>query len=172
MDKKEIYFSNDVFKEVGEKHGINPKVVEEVFNSFLDSYKDQIVEDDGLVYEMPYMGEMMIHKTEASRKIDSYLKRSQRETNPKLKEKYKNIANNYIVRVKKISIEMEKMKRKRTFKNQYHRKKLLYKKFGMTSAENIKRKNLFMGHSLEEVAEMQNEYAYKYYKKNNLPVTL
>lgn len=172
FSKKEIYFTKDVFRNVSEKNKVNPKIVEGAFNSFVKYFKQNIEDTDNILYPLPYLGEMMITHGDALREMDKFRKRASRERNKEEKARLLKVSQNYRVRVKKIRIELEKTKRMRIHVNRDQRKKLWTRKYGLSRPENIKRKENFMNHTLEEVMNKQNEYAYKHYKEKNLPVTL
>lgn len=172
IEKKEIYFSKDVFRNVAKKHGVSEKIIEKAFNSFIQSFKTNIEETDDILYPLPYLGEMMITEGDARREYNKFKKRASREKNKIEKERLSRISKNYLIRIKKIRIEVEKMKRVRISQVPGGARKMWSRKYGMTEPENIKRKNLLMGSTLDEAIKRQNDYAYKYYEKNNLPVTL
>lgn len=171
-NKKEIYFDKDVFKDVAKAHSINPKVVERTFRSFLTSFKKNIEETDGIMYNLPYLGEMMISHGDALREMEKFKKRAQREKNKVEKERLLQVTENYRVRVRKIRIELEKIKRYRSRIKRSHKRIMWVRKIGMSTPENTRKKENLMGQSLDEVIRRQNEYAYKHYKDKNIPVTL
>lgn len=172
IKKKEIYFSKDVFKSVGEKHSLHPKHIEKAFISFLTSFKKNIEETDSILYEMPYLGEMMITKGDSLRNMEKFRKRSIRTKDKAEKEKYKEISDRYKIRAKKITIELEKLKTGRKYLSKKRRKKMYARKFGLTNPDNMTFKKILYNTTIEEAIKMQNEYAYEYYKRNNLPITL
>lgn len=172
MNKKEIYFSRDVFEDVAKQLNLSPKVVEQAFNSFLKSYKKEIEETDDLIYALPYLGEFMISKGDASREIEKLKKRYYRTESVEDKEQLGKKIERYRIRLKKIKIELEKMKHNRKYLTRLQRDVVLARKQGLSSPENIHRKKLLYNTTFEEAMKKQNEYAYKYYEDNNLPVTL
>lgn len=172
QNNKEFYLTRDVYRDVSEKLNISPKIVEEVFTSFLKSFKTNIENTDDILYDLPHLGEMMINKTDALRELNKYKKRSEREKNPVEKERLKNVCHNYRVRIKKIRIEIEKIKKRRGFMHRSKRSILYSRKFGISTPENIKRRKNFKGLTLDEVMKRQNDYAYKFYKENNSSVVL
>lgn len=162
---KEIYFSKDVFKQVAERQGVSIKVVEKAFKTFLKYYKKQLEEGDGIIYELPYLGEMILSKTDANKELEKYRRRYYREKDPKEQERLRKVVDNYRIRLKKIKIEVEKIKRHKGYLRKEVRQKMIQRKMSMTTPDNIRKRSLLMGHSLEESMKKQNEYAYKHYEK-------
>lgn len=165
---KEIYFSNDIYQEVGKKLNVNPKIIEQAFLSFLRNYKKDIEEGDSIIYSLPYLGDMMISKTDAQKEIRRLEKRKERAKKAEEKEDIQKKIDNYRLRLKKIKVEIERLKHNRTYLNSHKRKRMKSIQMGLTTPENIKRAKLFMSHTLEEVMNKQNEYAHNYYKNSNL----
>ena len=172
MIKKEIYFTSDVFKEVSNKLGVSSKIVEKVFNSYINSFKQNIEESDDIVYKLPYLGELMISKGDCSREIEKLNKRHTRREDVEEKKRLAQQIKNYRIRLKKIKIEVAKINRMRGYMRREKRQLLMLKKLALTTPENIRRKTLLHGTTLEEAMQKQNDYAYSYYEKNNLQVTL
>ena len=172
MDKKEIYFSSDVFKEVASKLGLTQKVVEKAFNSYLKSFKENIEDSDDIIYRLPNLGEFMITKADCGREIEKLKKRHFRSNSIDEKEKLLQQIKNYRIRLKKIKIEVEKIKKIRGYMRREKRELMNMRRLGFTTPENMKRKTLLYGTTIEEAMQKQNEYAYEYYEKNNLPITL
>lgn len=167
---KEIYFGQDVIKTVSEKLGYRDFIVEGVLNTFIESFKRRLEDTDELVYNMPYLGNMILSNTEAKTELMKYMKRAQREKDPVEKERLKQVVKNYRIRYKKIKIELEKYKHKTGWKNKWKRARLIKMYISLTSRGALSRKKYLKGKPLEEVMRLQNEYAYNYYKKRNLPV--
>lgn len=172
MTKKEIYFSKDVYTEVAKRLNLTETQVESVLSSYLESFKENIQDTDDIVYKLPFLGNLMITKADAGREIEKLRKRQFRETDPEVKIKIGKSLENYRVRLKKIKIELEKMKHNRTYMVRSKKDRLVATKMALTTPENVKRKSFLFNTTIEEAMHNQNEYAYKHYEKNNLPITL
>lgn len=170
IEKKEIYFTKDVIKYVANKNNVTQRKVEEALTQFLSFYKQYIEDTSYIMYDLPYLGEMTITISEAKREIERISKRYQREKNKVEKERLANAVSNSRIRLKKIKIEVAKLKKKRGYFNRFKRNRMIVRKNGFTKPEPIKNTKLYRGETFEEVIRRQNEYAYKHYKKLNKPV--
>lgn len=54
--KKVMYFTNDVVKDVSNKTGFSVEVIKDVWDSYMESFKDYLIETDSLFYVLPYLG--------------------------------------------------------------------------------------------------------------------
>ena len=141
-NEKEIYFSKDVFKQVADRQGVSIKIVEKAFKTFLKYYKKQLEEGEDIIYELPFLGEMILSKVDANRELEKYRRRYYREKDPQEKERLLGIVNNYRVRLKKIKIEVEKIKRHRGYLRKEVRQKMINRKMAMTTPDNIRKRRL------------------------------
>ena len=172
INKKEIYFSNDVYSRVATNLNIPQRKVESVFNSFLNFYKRFIQETDGILYDLPHLGELSLTENEALTELEKFKKRHQREKNKEEKLRLEKVIQNYRIKIKKIRVEVEKFKNKKAYINpNKYNNIFLSRGVNLIKSQSIKNKRLRMGLSLDEVMKKQNEYAYKFYEKNNIPVT-
>ena len=166
--KKEIYFTNDVIREVCKRTKLPEIYVKEVFSHYLSELKNEILETDYLFYGLNPLGVLSINRKELNRNIRKYKNKFYKEKDPEKKAKYKRYWDNFKIREKRMRVEEEK------FKSVYPNtlSKVIMKKARNTMLKPAKFESKYYTDSipLREAADLQNEYAYRWYEKNNKPV--
>lgn len=166
--KKEIYFTNDIFREASNKVGVPEILVKEVFNDFIKHFKEHILETDYLFYGLKPLGILSINKKDLDKNVRKFTTKYYRETDEVKKEKYKLYLDNFKVRTKRMWIEEEKFKV--IYPEIYHKVFLNKEKNSMLKPSKFDSSYYNNRVKLKEAEKLQNEYAYKWYDKINKPL--
>lgn len=166
--KKEIYFTNDVLREVSKRTSVSENLVKEIFNDFMKDFKQYILETDYLFYEMNPLGTFSINQKELDKNIKKLSNKYYKEKDESKKEEYKLYLDNFNVRAKRMRVEQEKFKiiYPEMF-SQVHLKREKNSMFKPSKFDSYYYNNHV---KLKEAAELQNKYAYNWYKAQNKPV--
>jgi hypothetical protein len=166
--KKEILFTNDIFREVSKRISVQEPLVKEVFNDFMKDFKQHILETDDLFYGLTPLGVMSINKKDLDKNIRKLTNKHYKETDEIKKQKLKQYLENFKVREKRMRVEQEKFKViypdliSKVFLNKTRNAMFKPSKFEASYYTNKVK--------LKEAEQQQNNYAYNWYKKQGKPI--
>jgi hypothetical protein len=166
--KKEIYFTNDVFREVSKRISVPENIIKEVFTDFIKDFKQNILETDYLFYELHPLGTFSINQKDLEKNIKKLSNKFYKEKDDVKREEFKLYLENFRVREQRMRVEQEKFKVIYPEKfSQVHLKREKNSMFKPSKFDSYYYNNHV---KLKEAAELQNKYAYNWYKSQNKPV--
>ena len=167
--KKEIYFTNDVFREVSKRISVPEPLVKEVFNDFINDLKQYILETDSLFYGLNPLGTLSINKRELDKNIRKLSNKIYKEKDDVEKQKLQLFLDNFKIREKTMRIEHAKFETiyQEIFSKDYFKRE----KNAMFKPAKFEAPYYNDRTKLKEAAQMQNNYAYNWYKKNDKPIS-
>lgn len=166
--KKEIYFTNDVFREVSKRISVPETLVKEVFTHFIKDFKQHILDTDDLSYGLTPLGVVSINKKELDKNIRKFSNKFYKETDEVKKEEYKKYLDNFKVREKRMRVEEEKFKV--IYPETISKVSLKKAKNAMFKPSKYEANYYTNSVKLREAAQLQNNYAYNWYKKQDKPI--
>lgn len=166
--KKEIYLTNDVIRETSKKLGVPERQVKEIVTDFLKDFKQYILETDYLAYSFLPLGVFHTNVREVNKLSNRLTTRYYREKDKKKKAENKIYADNFKMRQKRIRVETEKFKYEypeemsKVYLNKVKNALLKPQKYQASYYNNQT--------TLREAVNLQNAYAYDWYKRMNKPI--
>lgn len=166
--KKEIYFTNDVFREVSKRISVPEALIKEVFNDFILDFKQHILETDDLFYGLTPLGVLSINKKDLDRNIKKLYNNFCKEKDEDKKKNLELYLGNFKMRDKRMKVEQEKFKF--IYPEMFSKVHLKKERNAMFKPSKFEAKYYTDGKRLREAEQLQNNYAYNWYKKNNKPI--
>lgn len=164
--KKEIYFTSDIYNEVAKMNKIKPERVKYIFETFMELFKEFLEETDEISYTVPYLGRLMIGERTAEKQWNRYHSKIHRTDNRFEVERFKMARNNFDIRIKKIRIELNKIRRKKRYDH------FMQKRQAQVIAHVLKDSpaiNMMGKHEKAfENIKKQNNYAYNFYEEMDI----
>lgn len=166
--KKEIYFTNDIFREVSKRISVPESHVKEVFNDFIKDLKQHILDTDDLSYGLTPLGVLSINKKELDKNIRKFSNKYYKETDEVKKQEYKRYLDNFKMREKRMRIEHEKFKV--IYPETISKVSVQKAKNAMFKPSKYEAAYYTNSVKLKEAEKLQNNYAYNWYKKQGKPI--
>lgn len=145
---------------------IKPERVKYIFETFMSLYREYLEETDEIVYTIPHLGRLMIGEKEAEKQWNKYHSKIHRSDNRFEVERFKIARNNFDTRIKKIRIELNKIRRKKRYDH------ILQKRKARVIAHTLKGNSTIntmgkRGEIIENIKK-QNNYAYNFYEEMDI----
>lgn len=166
--KKEIYFTQDIFREVSKRISVPEVIVKEAFIHFMKDFKQYILQTDYLYYGMLPLGVMSINKKDLEKNLRKISNKYYKEKDEEKKEEWKHYLDNFKVRQKRLRVEEEKFKV--VYPDIYHNYYLKKERNSLLKPSKFESNYYNNSVKLKEASELQNKYAYNWYNKQDKPI--